>query len=101
MRCTVVFAGGADAKKLAAFRKAVSTENFRRAADALDWIKIHLKMEPSLASVYWYLGKSSRGTRFGTGTTNTVAQENPRLVFQDSTSGLDTFNPGNAVAATC
>ena len=50
-----------DAGKLAAFRKAVSSENFRRAADALDWIKTHLKVEPSLASVYRYLGKSSRG----------------------------------------
>lgn len=50
-----------DSEKLAAFRKAASSGNFRRAADALDWIKTHLKVEPSLPSVYRFLGKSSRG----------------------------------------
>jgi transposase len=50
-----------DAPKLAALREAVSTRNFRRAADAQEWIREHLKVEAPIKSVYRYLGKSSRG----------------------------------------
>jgi transposase len=50
-----------DAAKQAALREAVSTQNFRRAADAQEWIRENLKVEAPIKSVYRYLGKSSRG----------------------------------------
>jgi putative transposase len=50
-----------DSQKLSALKEAVSTQNFRRAADAQEWIREHLKVETPIKSVYRYLGKSSRG----------------------------------------
>jgi transposase len=50
-----------DTDMVAALREAVSTQNFRRAADAQEWIRKNLKVEAPIKSVYRYLGKSSRG----------------------------------------
>lgn len=50
-----------DEARQVALREAVSTQNFRRAADAQAWLKEHLKVEAPIKGVYRYLKKSKRG----------------------------------------